>query len=151
MSQSQLERKAIDYLAAHNVVTLATQGDKGLWAAAVFYVNDGFALYFLSAAHTRHAQNIVVNPAVAATVQEDYKDWPDIKGIQLSGEVTLLVGEPRESAIELYLEKYPFVANSAELRPALRRVNWYRLRPSCLYMIDNSLGLGHRDLIIGDV
>ena len=148
MSQPDLERKAINYLAAHNVVTLATQGANGLWAAAVFYVNDRFDLYFLSAGHTRHAQNIAANAAVAATVQEDYKDWPDIKGIQLSGDVERLSGARQEKAIALYLEKYPFVANSAELRPALPRVNWYRLRPHCLYMIDNRLGLGHRDLII---
>jgi len=25
------------------------------------------------------------------------------------------------------------------------KVDWYELRPSRLYLIDNSLGLGHRD------
>ena len=148
MNQVELEHKALGYLAAHNVMTLATHGAEGLWAAAVFYVTDRFDFYFLSAGHTRHAKNIAANQMIAATVQEDYKDWPEIQGIQLSGIVTLLSGEAREKAIALYLEKYPFVAQSAELQPALRRVNWYRLRPNCLYMIDNRLKLGHRDLVI---
>ena len=144
-----LKQKALTYLQAHNVMTLATSGADGVWAAAVFYVNDQFDLYFLSARHTRHARHIAATPRVAATIQEDYKDWPEIKGIQLSGEVRLLDGEAQERAIALYLKKYPFVATSAELAPALRRVNWYRLTCNTLYMIDNSLGLGHRDLVIG--
>ena len=30
------------------VMTLATGGDQGPWAAALFYVHEGFTLYFLS-------------------------------------------------------------------------------------------------------
>ncbi|MGB1249807.1 MAG: pyridoxamine 5'-phosphate oxidase family protein [Candidatus Promineifilaceae bacterium] len=143
-----LQQKALAYLSVHNVMTLATHGASGSWAAAVFYVNDQFDLYFLSAGHTQHATHIAENPKIAAAIHEDYKDWPEIKGIQLRGEAILLDGALREAAIERYLEKYPFVANSAELQPALRRVNWYRLRCDQLYMIDNSVKLGHRDLII---
>ena len=49
---------ALDYLNSHHVLTLATHGPEGVWAAAVFYTNDGFRLYFLSAGHTRRARNM---------------------------------------------------------------------------------------------
>ncbi len=65
--------KALAYLRDHNVMTLATIGAQGLWAAAVFYVNDGFTLYFLSAPTSRHSLNIESQSTVAATIQEDYK------------------------------------------------------------------------------
>lgn len=134
------------YLASHRVMTLATQGPLGLWAAAVFYVNEQWELYFLSAGHTRHAQNIAANPHVAATVQEDYADWQAIKGIQLEGEVRLLTGAERERAIGQYQLKYPFIANgSGRMQEALHKTNWYGLTPGRVYFIDNSLGLGHRD------
>ena len=136
------------YLASHQVMTLATNGPQGLWAAAVFYVNDGFDLAFLSAGHTRHAQNMTAVPHIAATIQEDYRDWEQIKGIQLEGQVSLLTDVSRETAISHYLQKYPFLANADEkMQAALVQVNWYLLRPERLYFIDNSLGLGHRDEI----
>jgi hypothetical protein len=129
-------------------MTLATTGPQGIWAAAVFYVNDGFELIFLSAGHTRHGQNITAVPHVAATIQEDYRDWQEIQGIQLEGRISLLTDVSRETAMSRYLQKYPFLANAGEkMQAAIAQVNWYLLRPERLYFIDNSLGLGHRDEI----
>lgn len=139
---------ALAYLAAHHVMTLATTGPAGLWAAAVFYVNDGFTLTFLSAGHTRHAQNIAVQPRTAVTIQEDYNDWHTIQGIQLEGIVTQLTGAARESAWKRYRAKYTFLAQAPlPVQQALQKVNWYQLVPDRLYFIDNSKGFGHRDEI----
>jgi hypothetical protein len=139
---------ALAYLAGHQVMTLATYGPLGLWAAAVFYANDGFRLTFLSAGHTRHGQNIAAARQVAATIQEDYRDWPAIKGIQLEGAAEKLEGAARDEAIGRYVAKYPFLAQpESGLAAALARVNWYCLTPERLYFIDNSRGLGHRDEI----
>lgn len=139
---------ALAYLANHNVLTLATTGEQGVWAAAVFYVSDGFNLAFLSAGHTRHAQNIGHSSIVAGTIQENYDDWNAIKGIQLEGVVTQVENVSRETIIESYLKKYPYITETPQLHNAMQRVNWYRLTPSRLYYIDNSVRLGHRDLIV---
>ncbi len=148
---SPLHTKALAYLHDHNVLTLATLGPEGPWAAAVFYVNNGLTLYFLSAPTTRHSLNIAAHPGVAATIHEDYDDWPAIKGIQLEGKAARLMGAEKEAAIAHYGLKFPFVGNlanaPAEVAQAMRRVSWYRVTPTRLYLIDNSLGLGHRDEI----
>lgn len=142
---------ALAYLAAHQVMTLATTGPQGVWAAAVFYVNDGFDLFFLSAGHTRHAQNFTAVPHIAATIQEDYRDWQQIQGIQLEGAVSLLADVSRETAIKQYRQKYPFLAQAdAPMQAAMAKVNWYVLKPERLFFIDNRLGLGHRDEIALD-
>ena len=91
-----------DYFAAHQVITLATHGPQGLWAAAVFYVHHNWHLYFLSAGHTRHAQNIAANPRVAGTIQENYQEWTLIQGIQCAGVVTMLLGAERKEAISRF-------------------------------------------------
>jgi uncharacterized protein len=150
---NEARRAALAYLVEHHVMTLATNGAEGVWAAAVFYASDGFDLYFLSAGHTRHGQNLAASGRAAAAIQEDYHDWPGIKGIQLEGVVTLLEGEARPAAIELYARKFPFIANPPDerMRMALAKVNWYRLRPERLYFIDNSKGLGHRDQVVGEL
>jgi len=138
--------RALLYLKQCNVMTLATYGPQGVWAAAVFYVADGFELYFLSAGHTRHCLNIAANPHVAAAIQQDYAGWQEIKGIQLEGDVQQLAGAARDEAVAQYLAKYPFIR---EAGPAIQRafqdVNWYRLTPTRLYFIDNSRGFGRRE------
>jgi uncharacterized protein YhbP (UPF0306 family) len=137
--------RALEYLAAHHVMTLATQGDNGAWAAAVFYAHDGFDLYFLSSPRSRHAGQILERPRAAAAIHEHYADWRAIRGIQLEGDAALLTGAEREAAIATYKERFPFVASAGELASAFARVAWFRLRPVRLFFIDNSQGFGHRD------
>lgn len=144
-----LRDKTLAYLHDHNVMTLATTGSQGLWAAAVFYVNDGFTLYFLSAPTSRHSLNIKTLPGVSATIQEDYKEWREIKGIQLEGEARQIDGAEQAAAIARYGLKFPIVGNlasaPAEIVKAMSRIVWYKVAPTRLYFIDNALGLGHRD------
>lgn len=139
---------ALAFLAAHRVMTLATTGPEGLWAAAVFYVNSSFDLFYLSAGHTRHARNLAADPRTAVTIQPDDAPWTAIQGIQLSGMVSQLEGKERDRALALYIEKFPFLADAPPpLAAALTRVNWYRVRPTRLFFVDNTVGFGHRDEI----
>ncbi len=142
--------EALDYLASHRVATLATNGPDGPWAAAVFYINDGFTLTFLSSPRSRHAGDLAADPHCAAAIHEDYRDWPGIKGIQLEGTAHVLTGSGRISAIARYGAKFPVVRPGqapAVIRAALDRVTWYELVPDRCLFIDNSLGFGHRDEI----
>ena len=143
--------EALDYLASHHVMTLATNGSGGPWAAAVFYINDGFTLNFLSSPHSRHGVDLAANPRCAAAIHEDYPDWPDIKGIQLEGAVRRLSGADRVAAIARYAKKFPVVRpdRAPELiRSALARIAWFELAPDRCFLIDNSEGFGHRDEIV---
>ena len=101
--ETDIRNRALQYVADHHTVSLATQGPDGLWAATVFYANIEFALYFLSEPKTRHAQNIATRTAVAATINEDYSDWREIKGIQMEASCQEVHGvreTGRESAID---------------------------------------------------
>ena len=142
---------ALSYLEAHNVATLATTGPEGPWAAAVFYANTGFTLYFLSSPTSRHGGNIGDNAAVAATIQEDYSDWREIKGIQLEGRAKRLEGAERAEAEARFGAKFPRLVSPAlaptAIARALRLVAWYQLEPARVYFVDNSRGFGHRDEI----
>ena len=59
-----LHQRVLAYLGEHRVMTLATQGRDGPWAAAVFYASEGFDLYFLSSPSTRHCADLSGNPRV---------------------------------------------------------------------------------------
>ena len=146
-----LPQPVADYLAAHHVMTLATQGAEGPWAAAVFYASDGCSLVFLSSPNTRHCRNLALDARCAATIQEDYSDWAEIKGIQLEGRVTELQGDEERCAQTLYGEKFPIASPlgnvPSAIVKALARVRWFRLVPERFHFIDNSKGFGHRDEI----
>lgn len=140
-------RLALDYLAAHHVMTLATHGEDGVWAAAVFYTHHEFDLFFLSADHTRHAQHLLRFARAAAAINDQESDWRAIRGIQLEGSVLRLAGAARAEAIARYLVRFPYLATDRELTAAFARVSWFHLRPERFYFIDNRQGLGHRDEI----
>jgi hypothetical protein len=145
----ELRERALDYLASHNVITLATHGAGGLWAAAVFYVNRDFRIYFLSSPKSRHSLDLTADPQVAAVIQEDYRDWPEIKGIQLEGAARRIEGRQMEQAMAAYRAKYPLLRDLKDapisIVEAFNRMAWYELAPTRLYFIDNSQGFGHRD------
>lgn len=152
MSQAELRQRVRRYLEAHNVMTLATAGPEGPWAAAVFYAGDERGLVFLSSPSSRHASELARQPRVAATVQDDTADWAAIKGVQLEGTASELQGPERDAAQQLYARKFPLVAGAAAapaaIVQALARVRWYRLAPQRLHFVDNSLGFGHRDELL---
>ena len=137
--------KALAYLAAHNVMTLATQS---VWAAAVFYANEGFDLYFVSSPASRHARDLAAEPRVAAAIHEDYRDWRAIQGIQLSGTVERLEGTERDAALDCYRAKFGFLASApVPVLEALGKAACYRLTPAEVYFIDNTAGFGTRTQI----
>jgi uncharacterized protein YhbP (UPF0306 family) len=146
LTSGGLRSRVQAYLAAHHVMTLATHGGDGPWAAAVFYVHEGWTLYFLSAPTSRHSRNIMQNPHVAATIQEDYEEWEEIKGIQLEGAAARLSGAQEERVRGLYAAKFPLLRDPpAAIAQAMSRIGWYRVAPERAWFVDNSVAFGHRD------
>ncbi len=143
-----LPPEVAEFLTAHHVMTLATQGTGGPWAAAVFYAPDGDDLVFLSSPSSRHCTDLAADPRCAATIHPETLDWRSIQGIQLEGQVDELTGEDRARAQQLYAERFPFVRPGgapAAIAVALARVRWYRLRIAHLHFIDNARGFGQRE------
>lgn len=145
-----MKDKVQAYLRSHHVATIATH-DASVWAAAVFYVSDGYTFYFLSSPSSRHCRNLAADARVALTVQQDYADWPEIKGVQAEGIATEISGSEEEHARRLYGQKFPLVGKLAQapaaIVKAMARVRWYKVTPTRLYFIDNSAGFGQRDEI----
>jgi uncharacterized protein YhbP (UPF0306 family) len=151
----ELKRQILQYLEAHNTMTLATCAGNVPWAATVFYASDDLCLYFFSAPESRHCQNLAVNARVAVTIQEDYKDWRQIKGVQLEGKVMLVDSAiEKAKALAVYARKYPDVVklftdpSSGVFYKAFLKVKFYRVIPENAFFIDNAQGFGKRQELI---
>jgi hypothetical protein len=145
----ELPPSVAQYLAAHHVMTLATQDADGPWATAVFYARDGDDLIFLSSPASRHVRHLALDARCAATIHSEVTDWRSIQGVQLEGRADELPGGERAHAMRIYEEKFPFVRQAAAapaIVQALARVRWYRLRIARLYFLDNAQGFGQRQL-----
>jgi len=152
-----LRQQVLDYLKAHNTMTLATCSGEAPWAATVFFASDGLSLYFFSAPESRHCQNLAANGHVAVTVQEDYKDWRKIKGVQLEGRVELVDGvAAKAKAMTIYALKFPEVIKlftdpaSGVFHKAFLKVKFYCVVPEKLFFIDNEQGFGKRQELLVD-
>ena len=116
-----------------------------------------FGFIFFSAPDSRHCQNLAANPRVAVTIQEDYHDWRQIKGIQLEGQVVAVdsVAE-KAKAMAVYAGKYPEVIRlftnpaSGIFYKAFLKVKFYCVIPERVYYIDNEQGFGQRQEL-GDI
>ncbi len=146
-----LKQQILGYLRGHNTMTLATSAGDVPWAATVFYASDDLRLYFFSAPDSRHALNLSSNERVAVTIQEDYKDWRKIKGIQLEGRVALVDGViEKAKAMAVYAVKYPEVIKlftdpaSGLFHKAFLKVKFYCVAPEKVFFIDNKQGFGKR-------
>lgn len=155
-----LEGRIKSYLEGHNAMSLSTLHQGQAHAASVFYVNTGFDLYFISSPSSRHGEDLASNAQAAATINEDYRNWADIKGLQLSGKVSQLGRLADHSEIAAaFTQKFPDVGRffrkpdemSDAMTSKVAKVLCYRFRPSHIFYIDNSLGFGHREeLVLSD-
>ncbi|HEX2227064.1 MAG TPA: pyridoxamine 5'-phosphate oxidase family protein [Candidatus Binatia bacterium] len=151
----ELKRHVLDYLQAHNTMTLATCAGNVPWAATVFYASEELNLYFFSAPDSRHCANLAANAKVAVTVQEDYRDWREIKGVQLEGNVALVDSVlEKAKALAVYARKYPDAIklfsdpSSGVLHRAFLKVKFYRVTPERVFFIDNAQGFGKRQELV---
>lgn len=144
------------FLAGHTTLTVATCGDNGPWAAAVFYVHDAdLNLYFLSDPATRHGRALVAGSRVAGTIHQDGQDWRRIKGVQMVGSACL-VSEMLEQlkAWRMYLTRFPFVSSfvsepgvfRAEYAAKMGKVRFFRLSPARIWLTDNERAFGKRQV-----
>lgn len=154
----ELKQQVISYMEDHNTMTLSTCQADMPWAATVFYASESLSLYFFSAPDSRHCQNISANPRVALTIQEDYRDWQKIKGIQLEGKVVLFDSASEKArATAVYARKYPEIIKifsnpaSGAFHRAFQKVKFYCVIPERVFYIDNEQGFGKRqELLLGD-
>jgi nitroimidazol reductase NimA-like FMN-containing flavoprotein (pyridoxamine 5'-phosphate oxidase superfamily) len=82
----------------------------------VCHVLDGGQLYFGSARDARKVKNLRANPHAVVTVDLYSEAWPNLKGVMIQGEASVIDGGPRFRKLRrLLYEKYPQYPKEAAL------------------------------------
>lgn len=136
---AEVPDEVLAYLASHNTLTLATASRTGVpHAATHVYVNDGLILYFCTRPETTTARHIEQNPAVAFTVDEYTPDWTKTKGVQGSGECSVVLsGGDIRQIVSLFQRKFP---DLGEVRTT--NLSFFRVAPTSVQFINNEEATG---------
>jgi len=136
MSEPEPLQAITRYLQKQHVLSVC--GGSPVWCANCFYVFDAenVAFWLMTEEKTRHGSQFVRDPQVAGTINGQPKSVMLIKGVQYTGQVSLLTGAAEEKARRAYIKRFPVAAAaSAPL---------WEIAVSELKMVDNALGFGKK-------
>lgn len=132
------EKRIVDFIHEHHVLTLATSIENKPWCANCFYVylEDENCFVFTSDDATKHVQDVLINPDVAGSVVLETSTVGKIQGIQFRGKMEIPAGSLASKVKKAYLKKYPFAV--------LMKTTLWVIKPAYIKMTDNRLGFGKK-------
>ncbi len=130
-----------------NDLTIATLREDGCpQATTVSYVNDGLAIYFLTAKDSQKARNIARDNRVSVTINRDYRSWDEIESLSMTGSAHFVSGPDEQAkAGELLFRKFP---QAADYEPDdTEDFTFIRVDPRWVSLLDYRKGFGHTELV----
>lgn len=130
-----IDKRIVDFIKRHHVLTLATTSGKGVpYCAACFYAYDKERnrLIFTSDDTTRHAQEMIENASVACGITLETRVVGKVQGAQICG--TAERGDDKDRGV--YIKRFPYAA--------LAPLNIWAVKPSFIKLTDNTLGFGKK-------
>ena len=134
-----MNERIVRFLKKHHVLTLATAGEGGtLHCSNLFYawLEEERAFVFTSSLDTKHAQDALRRPEVAASVVLETRVVGNVQGVQLRGVMFRPEDERLQKAKKRYLRRFPYAA-VMDLELWLLEATW-------LKFTDNTLGFGKK-------
>ena len=135
---SNPEKRIVEFIKEHHVLTLATCLENYAWCANCFYIylEHENCFVFTSDDKTKHVQNVLANANVAGSVVLETNTVGKIQGIQFNG----VMEKPEKSlasiAKKAYLKRFPFAV--------LMKTSLWTVKLNHIKMTDNRLGFGKK-------
>ncbi|MBT3259110.1 MAG: hypothetical protein HN366_22030, partial [Deltaproteobacteria bacterium] len=105
----------------------------------------------------RHIVETLESGQAAGAIHGFAAGWQEIRGIQMTGRIgALTMGLESAEVISVYLKKFQFTKALFSSGAALNldafttrfRVKLYKLKPTLIYYLDNSLRFGFREKVM---
>jgi len=138
MENVKPEKRIVDFIKKHHVLTLATKSENELWCANCFYVYDEEenSLIFTSDIDTRHVSEALKNNFVAGSIVLETSVIGKTQGIQFQGKFIKPEKEQLKMVKNKYLLRFPFAT--------LMNTTIWIVELTYIKMTDNRLGFGKK-------
>jgi uncharacterized protein YhbP (UPF0306 family) len=132
----------LNLLTHHHIMTLATIRPDGFpQATIVYYVNEGFTLYFATDPASQKASNIKLNNKVSVAIVAEAENANKLKAFSLSGTAMKVVDPVRLR--ELQISLFKAVPAAKRFAPAdVKLLFVYAIKPVAISLIDYAAGYG---------
>lgn len=133
-----IDKKIIDFIKEHHVLTLATSKNNIPYCANMFYVfqEDQGTLLFTSEKITKHIEHVQENPIVAGSIVLETETIAKIQGLQFCGRMKELTGSDKVKAKLSYLKRFPYAI--------LSDTPLWVIELTYMKLTDNRLGFGKK-------
>ena len=131
----EIDKRFEKFIAKHHVLTLATATTAGApYCCNAFFAYDkhSAAFIFTSDNSTHHAQMMVANSRVAASIVLETRIVGKIQGLQITGNIKPATDEDKK----LYIKRFPYTA--------VADLTLWRLQADMMKLTDNTLGFGKK-------
>ncbi len=130
------DKRIVEFINEHHVLTLATCTENNAWCAHCYYVwlKDENCFVFTSGAESKHVKDVNANPKVAGSVVLETSIVGKVQGIQFLGTMEIPDKELVLKAKIAYYKKFP-------LAVAMNSTLWV-VHVDYIKMTDNRLGFG---------
>lgn len=138
MENIKPEKRIVDFIKKHHVLTLATKSESELWCANCFYAysEEENSLIFTSDIDTRHVSEALKNNFVAGSIVLETSVIGKIQGIQFQGKFIKPENKKLKTAKTHYLLQFPFAT--------LMNTTLWIVELTYIKMTDNRLGFGKK-------
>lgn len=138
----------LDILNQAKDLTLATVRPDGYpQATTVSFAHDGITIYVGIGKDSQKADNIRHNNKVSLTVNTEYKDWNEIKGLSMGAVAQILSDQADiKHAADCLLKRFPQAAEWADAEKG-DQVAFLKIVPKIISVLNYEKGFGHTDLV----
>ena len=132
------DKRIIEFISEHHVMSLACAANGDLWCARCFYVflEEEMSFVITSEEETRHAQLFMENPIVTGSIALETEVIGKIRGLQFRAIVEKCDGSLFDKYRLAYLKRFPYAI--------LKGGDIWRLVLTELKYTDNRLGFGKK-------
>lgn len=135
-----VDPRILKFISEHHILNLAVSRDNQPYCANCYYayMPEQNRFIFTSDHDTRHVKDVVEgrNFRAAGTIALETRIVGKIRGIQFTGILEELSGEPLREGRAAYLKAFPFAR--------LITLHLWSLTPGFIKMTDNRLGFGKK-------
>lgn len=145
--ENEVQERIEEYIKGHNVCTMALSDGFEPSAHTMYYICHGLHIYLESDPQSQKIHTLQSNPKVCLTIDEDYQDWREIRGIQLYGKAKIVDEMHAPKLSEAFSEKFPHINDFGGI-PSHHI--YVEIIPEKIYFMDFTKHFGHKSLLFVD-